>query len=65
MDWSAILTRAALTAVQSTLGMLLASGLTGLDADAAQAAAVTGTAAGLSVLYNALTQYLDRSGAKP
>ena len=61
MDVRAILVRAVVTAVEAVLAVLLSTGLTDLDATGVQTAAVTGIAAGLSVVYNALRQWLDAS----
>ena len=59
MDVKAILVRAVVTAVEAVLAVLLSTGLTDLDATGVQTAVVTGLAAGLSVIYNALRQWLD------
>lgn len=62
MNWKKIATRAVVTAVEAVLAVLLASGLTDLSPDALEAATITGAAAGLSVIYNALRQWLDTEG---
>ena len=59
MDVKAILVRAVVTAVEAVLAVLLSAGLTDLDATGVQTAMVTGLAAGLSVVYNALRQWLE------
>jgi len=61
MDVKAILVRAVVTAVEAVLSVLLSAGLTDLDATGVQTAVVTGLAAGLSVVYNALRQWLEAS----
>lgn len=63
MNLKTIALRAVVTAFEATLGVLLASGLTDLSADAVETAAVAGLAAGLSVAYNAATRWLaENSG---
>jgi hypothetical protein len=62
MNYQKILTRAVVTAVEAVLAVLLASGLTDLSPNALETAAITGAAAGLSVIYNALRQWLDTDG---
>jgi len=59
--WQKIAVRAAVTAVEATLALLLTSNLTELTVDTAEAAAITGIAAGLSVIYNSLRSWLDSS----
>lgn len=59
MNIQKILTRAVVTAVEAVLAVLLASGLTDLSPDGLETAAITGIAAGLSVIYNALRTWLD------
>ena len=59
MDVKAILVRAVVTAVEAVLSVVLSAGLTDLDATGVQTAVVTGLAAGLSVVYNALRQWLE------
>lgn len=62
MNYKKIFTRAVVTAIEAALAVLLASGLTDLSPDALEAVAVTGAAAGLSVIYNSLRQWLDTEG---
>ena len=62
MDVKAILVRSVVTAVEAVLAVLLSAGLTDLDATGVQTAVVTGLAAGLSVIYNALRQWLETDG---
>lgn len=59
MDIKSILVRAAVTAFESALAVLLATGLTDLTAEVYQGVVVAGAAAGLSAVYNALRQYVD------
>ena len=61
MNIQKIATRAVVTAIEAVLAVLLASGLTDLSPDALETAVITGAAAGLSVVYNALRQWLDTS----
>jgi len=62
MDVRAILVRAVVTAVEAVLAVVLSAGLTDLDATGVQTAVVTGIAAGLSAIYNALRQWLETEG---
>ncbi len=62
MDYRKIGVRALVTAVEAFLALILASSFTELTADKAEAAALSAVAAGLSVIYNALRQWLDTEG---
>lgn len=62
MDFRKIGVRALVTAVEAFLALILASNFTDLTADKAEAAALAAAAAGLSVVYNALRQWLDTGG---
>lgn len=59
MNWNKILVRALVTAAQVALSVIIAGGALDVSADALQVAAMSGAGAGLSVLYNALTQWLE------
>jgi hypothetical protein len=59
VNYRIIAHRAVVTAVEAVLAVMLASGLTDLSPQTTETALVTGAAAGLSVIYNALRQYLD------
>jgi hypothetical protein len=59
MDIKSIATRAVVTALEAAIAVLLASGLTDLSPELAEGVAVAAGAAGLSVIYNSLRQYLE------
>lgn len=59
MDIKSIFIRAVVTAFEAALAVLLATGLTDLSTEVYQGVLIAGAAAGLSVVYNALRQYLD------
>lgn len=60
MDVKKIAVRAAVTAVQAVLAVLVAAGTTDLSVDTLQAALMAGVAALLSVAYNTANQYLEQ-----
>lgn len=63
MNIKTIVVRAIVTAAEALLATLLATGLTDLSPEATQTALIAAAAAGLSVIYNALRQYLDVTDA--
>lgn len=63
MDIKTIGVRAVVTAVEAVLAVLLATGLSDLTATGLQTALVTGAAAGLSVIWNALNGWLAAQGS--
>ena len=63
MNYTKILTRAVVTFFEAGLATLLASGLTDLTPQTGETALIAASAAGLSVVYNALRQYLDTTEA--
>lgn len=60
MNVKEIAVRAGVTAAEAFLAGILAVGLTNLTLDGIELAALTGAGAGLSVIYNAARQWLDR-----
>lgn len=58
-----ILVRAVVTAAEAAFAVIIAAGFTGLNVETAEAAVLSGAAAGLSVLYNAVRQWLDSQAA--
>lgn len=59
MNFQKIAVRAIVTFFEAGLGVLLASGLTDLSPETGEAALAAAGAAGLSVVYNALRQFLE------
>jgi hypothetical protein len=56
----AILLRAAVTVVEVFIAVVVTTGLSNLDAEAAQVALMSAAGAGLSILYNGVRAYLDQ-----
>lgn len=61
LDPARIAVRALVTFFQVGISVLIGSGAFTLNADVAQVAAMSGIGAALSVIYNALTQWLATS----
>lgn len=59
MDIKRITVRAIVTFFQVAISVLIGGGLFDYSLEALQLAAVSGIGAALSVIYNALTQYLE------
>lgn len=62
VDYRKIGVRALVTAAEMFLGLILVSSLSELTVDKAEVAALSAVGAGLSVIYNALRQWLDTDG---
>lgn len=61
MNINKIVVRAIVTFFQVAISVLIGSGAFDYSADVLELAAMSGIGATLSVIYNALTQYLDKS----